>query len=362
MTSIGWARISAAFVGFCVFALIVQACGGGGGGGGGSNGGPTPTPSGPTATPPPNATPVPTAEGFLVVRAGDSLAAVARTAAAGQFVVVAPGTYTAAVFDDLADDVFLYGDETGELTDSAPAPVTIVARGDDLGAVQIYGQVGLSLEGFTIRGGSFAGILVTDSVGISISNCTVTRSQADAILFERSDSALLFNNLLAKNEGAGIALLGTPNTAIINNTIYNNSDTGIFLGTDDENQPSTDAYLRNNILNLNSPVGILVDTFEPSSLDGFDGDYNLNTDDYDGPDPGSHDIQRDPFFIFPNGLNFRLASPGSRAIDAGDDSIGADLVGALTNLTTQLDNSPDAPPVDLGYHYPLPIPTPTRAS
>ena len=88
-------------------------------------------------------------------------------------------------------------------------------------------------------------------------------------------------------------------------------------------------------------------------------DFNLNTNGYDGTDAGPNDIAADPLFIFPSGGDFHLAS-SSRAIDSGTDAIDADLVSQLEQLSTQTDGSLDTVPLDLGYHYVAPIPTPTK--
>ena len=75
--------------------------------------------------------------------------------------------------------------------------------------------------------------------------------------------------------------------------------------------------------------------------------------------PGPHDSAADPLFIFPTGGDFRLAS-GSQAINSGSDAIDPVLLGELELLTTQTDGSLDTLPLDIGYHYIAPIPTPTR--
>ena len=117
--------------------------------------------------------------------------------------------------------------------------------------------------------------------------------------------------------------------------------------------------MRNNILNKNTPTGIVVDPGPPSSLDGFDADFDLNTDGYSGNTAGANDSAADPLFIFPSGGDFHLAF-GSQAIDSGTDAIGSDLVGELQLLTTQTDGTLDTSLPDRGYHFVAPIPTPTR--
>jgi parallel beta-helix repeat protein len=292
---------------------------------------------------------------------GESIADAARSAPDGGIVVVAPGAYSAVVLDpgDLQGSVTFLADVTGEFSESPPAAVTIVARSTDEAAFEGFGQTGVTIDGFILRGGTDAGILFGDSSDIVVRNCSVSNSGGDGVHFERSDNVLVFNSLITGNKGGGVTGFGTTNLQTINSTIYNNANDGVFLGVDENQSPSTNAFLRNNILNKNKPTGIVVDAGPPSSLDGFDSDFNLNTDGYDGTDAGADDIAADPLFIFPTGGDFHLAA-ASRAIDRGTDEIDGDLVSAIQARTTQTDGSLDTLPLDLGYHYPPPILTPTH--
>ena len=314
----------------------------------------TPTPTR-TAAPP---TDSPTPETVTItVFPGQSIAAAARTAPDGAIVVVAPGSYRAVVLHpgDLQGSLTLFADVTGEFTNSAAAPVTILASNGEEAAFQAFSQSALDIDGFTLRGGTRAGLVCSDCSGVTVLDCVVSDSSGDAIQLEASDSMLVFNNLLVGNRGGGVTARSSTNLEVINNTIYNNKADGILLVGG-----STDAFVVNNILQKNTPAGITVDLQSPSSLDGFFGDYNLNTNGYSGPTPGPHDSAADPLFIFPSGGDFHLA-PGSQAIDSGTDAIDSVLSDELEQLTTQTDGSLDTLPLDLGYHYIAPIPTPTRA-
>ena len=379
-------RAGAMLLAPCLVALLLQACGGGSGGGSGTNdsGGTGTTPSprsspspqssgthppvtqpGQKGTPAPSPTDVPPTEAptpaMLSVLPGGNIASAAKRVPDGGILVVAPGIYPAVVLNpgDLRGAVTLFADVTGEFTNSPAAAVTIEARSGGKAAIEALSQSGLAIDGFTLRGGSNAGFLCTDCSGITVQDCTVTGSAGDAVRFERSDTALVFNNLLIGNKGRGVMALGTTSLQIINNTIYKNKADGIFLTLDENQNASTNAFLRNNILNKNTPTGIVVDPGPPSSLDGFDADFNLNTDGYSGTDPSPNDAAPDPLFIFPTGGDFHLAQ-GSQALDSGTDTIDPELVSELQQLTTQTDGTPDTLPPDLGYHYVAPIPTPTR--
>jgi parallel beta-helix repeat protein len=368
------ARAGAMVLTVSVFALLWQACGGGGGSSSGTAPGSGPTntraPGSPpvtqpgqrgTPTPTPGAVPTPAPE-MVFVASGESIADAARNAPDGAVVVVAPGTYSAVLLDpgDLQGTLTFLADVTGQLTNGPAAPVTIVAGSSDEAAFEAFSQTGLIIDGFTLRGGTDAAFLFGDSSSITVRNCTVTSSGGDAVHFERSDDVLVFNNVLTGNKGAGVAVFGTTNLRVINNTIYNNATDGILLTLDENSNASTGAFVVNNILQKNPPSGIVVDSGPPSSLDGFDADFNLNTNGYDGTDAGANDIAADPLFIFPGGGDFHLA-PSSRALDHGTDAIDGDLVDALEQRSTQTDSSLDTFPLDLGYHYLAPIPTPTNA-
>jgi parallel beta-helix repeat protein len=381
------AHPGAALVAVCAVTLLWQACGGGGssGGGGSDNGGgngnntpgtqatrtrtptppagsPAPTQPGQTGTPSPAPTSAPTlSPDAIFVFPGESIADAARSAPDGGIVVVAPGAYSAVVLDpgDLQGSLTFLADVAGQYSDSPPAAVTIVARSTDEAAFEGFSQAGVTIDGFVLHGGTDAGILFGDSSGITVRNCTVSNSGGDGVRFERSDNVLVFDTLITGNQGGGVTAFGTTNLQAINNTIYNNADDGIFLSVDENQNPSTNAFVRNNVLNKNKPTGIGVDPGPPSSLDGFDSNFNLNTDGYDGTDAGADDIAADPLFIFPTGGNFHLAA-ASRAVDRGSDDVEGDLVTALQERTTQTDGSLDTLPLDLGYHYLAPIPTPTK--
>jgi parallel beta-helix repeat protein len=344
------------FLTMCVAALS-QGCGGGGGGSAlllptaAPRATPTPIPAG---TQPPGTD-------MVIVQSGGDIATAARKASDGGIVVVAPGAYRAVVLNpgDVRGSLTLFADVTGEFTNNAPAPVTIVGRSTDVAAFQAFNQSALFIDGFTLRGGTDAGILFGDSSGITIQDCTVMGSAGDAVHFERSDDVLVFNNLLTGNKGAGVIALGTTNMQIINNTIYNNATNGILLSLDENQRASTNAFVTNNVLQKNTPAGISVDPGPPSSLAGLDADFNLNTNGYDGTVAGPNDLAADPLFIYPTGGDFHLAQ-GSRAIDGGTDAIDADLMSQLEQLTTQTDGTLDTAPLDLGYHYIPPLPTPTK--
>jgi parallel beta-helix repeat protein len=307
-------------------------------------------------------TPVGTPGRVVIVRPGGSIASAARAAPPGSTIVVAPGLYAPVdlTSGNLQGPITLLADVSGIQTDSAAAPVTISVRGGTAG-IHLAGQSNVTVDGFSVRGATSAGVLVEQSDGVIVQNCTVTGTRGDGILFDSSSSALAFNNVVLGNSASGIQVRGSSDVRLINNTLYQNQDAGIVVG--DATDPSTAIMVRNNIVNLNTPTGLTADP----ATDGYDADYNLNTDGYGAETPaGSHDIIgniANPLFIAPTREDFHLAKglSGSQspAVNAGDPDIEAEILGALGRRTTQTDGSIDAAPVDLGYHYPAVPPTPT---
>jgi hypothetical protein len=281
---------------------------------------------------------------------GESIADIVKAAPAGSIVYLDPGTYGPLVLrsGDLHGDITLLSNPTN---DNVNAPVVINA-GNQTAAVDLDGQVSLVIGGITIAGGSDASLRITNGSGIVIQDCVIkgkggTLESGQAIKLVASDSVLLLDNLIYGKLGSGIQAIAASNLDIINNTIYGNGTSGISVSGG-----STVVFAENNIINKNKGKGIDVDRSD------FFGDFNLNTDGYRGTDPGPSDLNADPLF-FASFFDFHLPQ-GSPAIDAGDPATDQDLLDVLEARTTQSDNTPDDQlPIDLGYHYALPIDTPT---
>ncbi len=309
---------------------------------------------------------------LTIVFPGEDIAAAAKQAPPGSLVAVAPGLYRAFAIgadDQLQGQITIVADVTGVLTNTNLAqPVTINA-GTHAAGIEITGQSDVPLDGFTVRGGTEAGIKIANGTGITVRNCVVTSSKAntpdggDGVRFEGSADGLVFNNAIFNKAGAGIQVVGTDGLRAINNSLYANA-TGLSVG--EAGEPSSNVTVENNIIHKNG-VGIVV---TDDSAGGFETNFNLNSDGYQGAQPGQSDFSDphlDPLFIAPSQGDFHLA-PGSLAIDGGDDAIGADLLDLLDQRTTLADGTPDCVGdacggipghVDQGFHYPAPIKTPT---
>jgi parallel beta-helix repeat protein len=348
---------------------ILPACGGGGGGGGSGGGtaNPTNTPvqspgQSTTLTPSPGGESTPTPG---VIISGPSIVDTVRRAPAGSFILVKSGSYGPVSLNgsDVADSITLFADVTGEYTGAPAGVVMIAARG--AAAISLTDVSNMAIDGFTLTGATEAGLLATNSPGTVVTDCIVKRGTGDGLRLTESDDSLVFNNLVWDNRGAGIRVLGSTGVSVINNTVYKNADTGLFVGLTGTDIASGTITAENNIFNKNTKAGISVD----SSTTDFFGNFNFNTDGYKGTTMGSLDVDPrqspDPLFVAP-GIDddgFRLAvglvGSTSPAIDAGDSGIGTDLVLLLEERTTQTDGALDVEPVDLGYHYLPPVPTPS---
>lgn len=348
---------------------ILAACGGGGGGGGGS------TPSQPDkfyvrATAGNDAN-----DGLTPETAFRSIGAALSRLTDGDTVIVGPGIYPESILDPLsglaAQPVRFIADPTGAMTLDAPGAVIVDAtgvtdmQGVPLPAVRISGASYISIDGFHIRGGATdtPGVQVRPgSSNIVIRNCEVTGNGGDGILVQASEDVLLFNNLVYDNTGNGIVGAGSPRLRVINNTVTDNKNRGLFL-TRRSNAASSNAFLRNNIIQENDAANLQVGVVAPSSLDGFDSQFNLVFLDTYQPTtlPRPSDINEDALFVDASAGNFRLfqidsgQSETSPAVDAGvEDPVpsgpAADYA-SLRGRTTSSDGSDDVGQIDLGYHY-----------
>ncbi len=305
----------------------------------------------PAPTPGSGETPV-----TVIVRAGGNIAQAARSVPAGSTVIVSPGVYAPITFapGDLQGALTLLADETGVLTQSVAAPITINAHGAAAGIV-ITGQNGLTIDGFHVQNSSSAGILVQNSSSIVIRNCVVTTSGGAGIHVTQTDQTLVFDNLGYGNTGAGVELQCTSGIQVINNTLYGNKDSGILIAQ------SSPTLTQNNITDANLPVGFTVNA---DSTTGYQTDFNLNTDGYGAGTPiGARDINAintpsillNPLFIAPTLGDFHLqlgiTGSGSPAVDAAAPTTDPNLVDQLSKRSTQSNGALDVPPPDLGYHY-----------
>jgi len=359
-------RISAALT---PLILLAAACGGGGGGGGSS-------------TPPTQATTYYVRESGNDSNDGLSADTAFRTIdkatgdlGPGDVVYVGAGAYPAAVNSNprpiatvdildavgtAAQPIQIVADTTGVHTGDAGE---VMIDGKDVAlAVRVSRSSFVTIDGFHIergKGDNGGGIQVRNlSDHVTVRNCIIT-DNFDGIRVESSTDVLLFNNLIYANSSRGIRLSGSQRARVINNTISDNQDRGLSIGgANAQGVGSTGAEVKNNIIQDNSNVSVAVDDGPPTSLAGYDGDYNLVF--YDGlPDQtktyrpttiaGDHDLNVDAQFT--GGADtFALDQANSPAVDAGTSALGGDLVAALVARSTALGGAVDMPPVDLGYH------------
>jgi parallel beta-helix repeat protein len=196
---------------------------------------------------------------------------------------------------------------------------------------------------------------------VTIRNCNIGQSStSDGIRIDGSTDALVFNNLIFQTD-RGILITGAATGAqVINNTIVSTQRTGIALTVKSAAAPTGATLINNIIEGQGTHLAINVDQGPPSAQDGYTGNFNLvfeasqsdQTKDYSPVGiNGANDLNVDALLINLDAGDVHL-SHDSPAVDAGDDSIDASLVSALTQRSTQNDGSLDRTPLDMGYHYP----------
>jgi len=319
--------------------------------------GPVPTPTSGSGVP----TPTPTA--VIVDAPGANLTDIIKNFPNGATIVVSPGTYGPIELTgaDVSGPLTLVADETGSFT-GRPGTITILAQDKDA-AIDLDGLNNVVLDGISTNGGRIAGVLIANGSQIVLLNSKIRGATGDGVRIDRSSAVLMFNNLIHANQGVGLRARGVNTMEVVNNTIYGNVSGGLAflrIAFPGGSEGSPFGLVLNNIIDSNGVFGIRVDS---DSNSGFAGNYNLNNDIYVGVTPGNRDLSADPQFIFPSGGDFRLQSTvgvgGSPAFDRGDPNTETFFVESLRERTTRTDSFRDIPPVDLGYHYPGGIDTPT---
>lgn len=320
-------------------------------------------------------------DGLTPATAFQTIGAALSVLTDGDTVIVGPGTYNETI--DLnppggteLSPIVLQADPSGSMTADPPGPV-ILNGGRNGSTIRLTNFPYLTIDGFQVTGSSGnnnAAIQIrAESNHVTVQNCIV-RNNADepgtvvhGIRVQDSDDVLLFNNLVHDNSGQGIGILGngsgSQRARVINNTVVRNNR-GITIGT--SNTASADAFLLNNIFQNNVDLqerdrNIVVAEGPPSSIDGYDAQYNLvfpssyNPTDLRRPT----DINEDALFVDASEGNFRLSQAAggqeaqSPAVDAGSiDGVPGSPVdfSGLLLRTTASNGQADAPPIDLGFH------------
>jgi len=344
-----------------LFVAAFAACGGGGGGG--------------------NEPPTSRPDTFYVRVSGDdansglspdqALRTITKAASLttdGDMVIVGPGTYVGMV--DLtkrsgtAEDnrIVLVADSSGAMTGDPEGEVIAQPAQGEVAAFRLTTSQFITIDGFAISGArdaNGAGIVIrSNSNNAIVRNCQIT-SNRDGIRVQDASDVLIFNNLIADNTNRGVRIAatssgpGSQRTHLVNNTVANNRNAGIVIG--DENVASKDTFLRNNIVQNNKNRQIDIISGTPSSVDGYNADFNLVFPDAYGPlvPHGENDINEDAQFVDEAGVDYHLQQGNSPAVDAGDPATDAGLKDALEKRSTSTDGAlDDNGDLDLGYHFP----------
>lgn len=289
-------------------------------------------------------------------RALATLRRAAELARAGVTVVVGPGEYAEGDVSTPANGglVSFVADPIGRWTGDAAGPVLLDASGWSTGFLLIE-SCRAEVRGFEVRGAADAAVQVRAGAhGALVADNVLTDSKLGVQVFD-ADGVRIHNNLLWRNRG-GIQVggrFGSQGTEISNNTVLGSEQVGILIGA---GVPAPGAEVRYNIVCGGQDNGIQVS--RAGSLEGYRAERNLNCDGYGAGTPeGRLDLGIPPRFVDAAGGDFHLAQVAAGQLE---DSPGVDYAdvpadGQLAARTTRSDGVPDRGPLDLGYHYPLPV-------
>lgn len=335
-----------------VVSVAICACGGGGSSGGG---GPATTyyvrVSGDDAN-----------DGLTPQTALASIGIAALRVGRGDRIVVGPGFYaerqvgpTEGTSGSSRAPIVFFADRTGELTGDTPGEVVLRASG--VSGFSLRRVKWVEIDGFVVEraeGENAGGIIVRSrSENVTIRNCMIRDNLGDGIRVQSSSNVRIYNNLIHDNSRNGVRIAGNPGSPraqVVNNTIARNGQRGIFIGSGEA--ASTDAFVRNNILQFNERANLQV-TLDPDSSRGLSSRFNVVFPERYVPRDLDHaaDIIADALFVDAENGDFHLVQE-SPAVDAGASDIDAGLAAELFTRTTAPEGFADLPPVDIGYHYP----------
>jgi len=300
-------------------------------------------------------------DGLTAATAFSSIGRAALLAGRGDTVIVGPGFYSErqvgpseGTSGSSGSPILFLADRDGTMTGDVPGDVVLSASGGSGFSLRRVEHV--IIDGFVVEdaaGENAVGILVRSrSSDVTIRNCVIRNNLGDGIRVQSSSDVRIFNNLIHDNSRNGIRIAGDPGSSraqIVNNTVVRNRQRGVFIGTADA--ASTEAFLRNNILQFNESANLQV-TLDPDSSRGLSSSFNVVFPERYSPRELDHsgDIIADALFVDAGNGDFHLL-PESPAVDAGATDIDAELFADLLTRSTAPEEFADVEPIDIGYHY-----------
>lgn len=265
----------------------------------------------------------------------------ADTMAAGDTVLVQPGTYQEVVSpanSGLAGDLIRYQAQGSVVIDGANTLCNAFIL-TDIDYIVIDGfEITNQIDCDSYQGAIW---LVGDSDNVTISNNRVHDAGRDAITIrDTNDNALIENNLIYNIEDDCVTPSGSGSHVLRNNTVYNCGTATGAAGYASEGGHASNLF-ENNIFWMNAVI-------ENTGL----GTLNYN-DHETSVLPGTGNISSDPLFVNAAAADFHLShvaagqGADSPAINAGSTTAAA--LG-LDTKTTRTDSIDDAGIVDLGFH------------
>jgi parallel beta-helix repeat protein len=175
-----------------------------------------------------------------------TIGAAVTSAAAGDSVEVAAGTYKESV--TIGKSLRLFG--------TSPATTIIDATGLGTG-IYVDGLdnpnlSGVMISGFTVQNANFEGIVVTSATSVIIMGNTVTGNNKGLVVAAAGNTCpniATWETSEGDDCGEGIHLAGVSNSTVINNTVNGNAG-GILLT--DETAPATQIVVTGNVVTNNA--------------------------------------------------------------------------------------------------------------
>lgn len=301
----------------------------------------------------------------------------------GDTVLVANGTYRG----EGNYDITFNGKKIDLQSEQGPAACIIDCQ--KLGTGIYCGPVGSVVRGFTIRnaanrmdtgvihalgGGTIEDCVIRDGLigiysdngGCLLKNCVI-RNHTESGVYAHEGTIRLVDCVISQN---GQALYSDYLSSIRCFNCYVSGDVFAHYGADVcfsncTVQSSIGGYIDSLIFIENSIVW-------PGTIYGSNSTvYDIRYSDIQGGWPGEGNVNQDPVFVSGPYGNWYLSSRNSGqqhdspCLDAGNASAGTvcdlwqDEPLCMDSRTTATSGVPDTGIVDMGYHYPLPVVTPT---
>ncbi len=311
---------------------------------------------------------------------------------AGDTLFVGAGTYGGALTittqASAEQPLEIRGDRLGEFTGDAGE--VLIDAGAASSGIELAGAEHVWLRGLSVRGAApgvnpGAGIRVAGALDCAVLDCRVYENERGITLVS-SSGTVMEDCRVSANSGEGVRVFGGSDTSVRHNLVYANTGYGLVVASPTTNlvlesntfyqnggdqlrelAAGSTGRIANNILSEGGGMGLAFAA--GSSLSQTNNLSWAQTG--DSPPPF---VEADPLFLEPFGADGILGGVGvedddfrvelsSPALDSGQGNAREQVLffrGALGALSSRADSLPDGTPsdlapVNLGFHYPLPL-------